>query len=181
MKPLHYAASRGRPAVIRLLLQAAPQVALTPNRGASTPVMLALSCQQYEAARCLLQLQPTPLPTAYLLKLMNRQRRRQQWEWEPQPMMPLDFCTILASRQAIEPADWARVPTPCPGLAAALPTVLRRSEEEAALLVGHLLDGERQRLRTAALCLGRVQRSSGTPLPPDILRPLLLAAVEDGA
>ena len=70
------------------------------------------------------------------------------------------------------------MPTPRPGLAAALPAVLCRSEAEAALLVRRLPVGERQRLRTAALCLARAQRVHNVQLPPPILRLLLAAAAE---
>ena len=58
-----------------------------------------------------------------------------------------------------------------------LPVVLRRSEAEAALLVSRLPPGERQRLRTTALCLARAQRVHGLQLPLHLLHPLLLAAL----
>ena len=70
------------------------------------------------------------------------------------------------------------MPAPCPGLGASLPAVLERSEAEAALLVDHLTDNNRQRLCTAALCLRRTERVHGLELPPAPLRPLLLAAAE---
>ena len=67
---------------------------------------------------------------------------------------------------------------PGPGLAAALPAVLCRSEAEAALLVRRLPVGERQRLRTAAPCLARAQHVHSLQLPSPILRLLLRAAAE---
>lgn len=68
---------------------------------------------------------------------------------------------------------WAQVPAPCPGLAHALPAVLARSDAEAALLVSHLPDPDRARLRMAALCLHRSQLSLQVQLPPVLVRHVL--------
>ena len=76
------------------------------------------------------------------------------------------------------PAEWVRVPNSCPGLAAALPAVLRRSTDEAGLLVRRLPPTDRERLRVAALCLVRVQRLHGLELPAELLHRLLLVAEE---
>lgn len=89
----------------------------------------------------------------------------------------LPVYTALVARLPLEPAQWQRVPPNCPGLGAALPAVLDRSAEEAALLVHHPPPAHRERLRTAARCLARVQRPSGVALPADVVRPLLMAAV----
>lgn len=85
---------------------------------------------------------------------------------------------LRVSRQPLTPTDWARVPTPCPGLAAALPAVLARSEAGAALLVRHLPAGDRERLRTAAQCVRRTGRVLGSALPAPVVRLLLLAALQ---
>ena len=84
----------------------------------------------------------------------------------------------LAARLPLVPAEWSRLPVPCPGLGAALPAVLRRSDAVAALLVSHLPAGERGRLRTGALCLARAQHVHGMPPPVGLLRMLLAAAAE---
>ena len=68
------------------------------------------------------------------------------------------------------------MPQPCPGLGAALPAVLARSDAEAALLVAHLPAADCERLRTALLCLHRAERAHGLELPPAILHSLLAAA-----
>lgn len=84
---------------------------------------------------------------------------------------------VVAAHWPLPPELWHRlVPCPCPGLAVWLPAVLARSAEEAACLVRHLPEAEQQRLRTAALCLGRAQRVHGVPLPPAIVWPVLTAA-----
>ncbi|KAI7839790.1 hypothetical protein COHA_006589 [Chlorella ohadii] len=61
----------------------------------------------------------------------------------------------LAEREPFSSEQWVAVPSPCHGLAAALPAVLERSKAEAGQLVAHLSTRQRQRLRTAALCLHR--------------------------
>lgn len=81
----------------------------------------------------------------------------------------------LAARQPLAAAEWALVPAPCPGLAAALPAVQQRSEAEAALLVARLPAADKQRLRTAALCLAHAERHGRLPPLPTPLVARLLA------
>ena len=84
----------------------------------------------------------------------------------------------VAARWPLPPELWRQlVPWPCPGLGAALPAVLARSVEEATCLVRHLPEAEQQRLRTAALCLGRAQRVHEVPLPPVLAAKVLAAAL----
>jgi hypothetical protein len=68
--------------------------------------------------------------------------------------------------RALTEAQWGQMASPCAPLAAVLPAVLARSRLEARLLVQHLEPGQRQRLRTLALCLARAQQTAGAPLPP---------------
>ena len=84
----------------------------------------------------------------------------------------LSLLSAAVSRLPLAPHDWHSAPSPCPGLAAALPTVLQRSEAEAARLVAHLPDAERARLRLLALCLSR---ASQRRLPAEISRNILAA------
>lgn len=58
-----------------------------------------------------------------------------------------------------------RFPNACAPLAGVLPAVLRRSKAEAALLVVHLPAADRERLRTALLCLHCTQCTAGASLP----------------
>ena len=82
--------------------------------------------------------------------------------------------TALVARYPLTAGQWARVPSRCRCLGAALPTVLRRSEAEAALLVRCMTDTERQHLRGLALCLGAAQHRGSLPsLPGPIVQRLL--------
>ena len=174
--PLHDAASRvasweGGEEVVCALLAAAPGAALLSDHTGRRPFDAALEEGLCGTARCLLERGPLP-PADQVLTALAAARRGLAGE------RVVCLYATLAARQALSPAEWARVPRPCPGLSAALPAVLRRSDAEAALLVAHLPDGERRRLRTAALCLRRTERLHSAELPPALLRPLLLAAVQ---
>ena len=86
----------------------------------------------------------------------------------------LPLYTALVARYPLTSEQWARVPPTCPGLGAALPAVVQRSEAEAALLVRRMTDTERQHLRALALCLGVAQRRGSLPsLPTPIVQRLL--------
>ena len=87
----------------------------------------------------------------------------------------LPLYPALVARRPLTPEQWAHIPAPCPGLRTALPAVLRRSEAEAALLVRHMPDLERQCLRTLALYLGAAQRRGRLPLLPPAITDRLLA------
>ena len=70
---------------------------------------------------------------------------------------------------------------PCRGLARALPAVLARSERDATLLLAHLTEAERERLRVAALSPARCQRVLPVVLPaPTVSRILALIGCRAG-
>ena len=170
---LHTAAESDSMETGLALLEAAPHVALLRDGSGFRPFDLAMMHGCYESARCLLEHGPLPLAGELLGRMESRAT---QW-WQEEPPVPASLFAPLVARQPLAPAEWQRVPTPCPGLGAALPAVLARSEAEAALLVEHLPAADLERLRTAALCLRRAERVSGLELPAELLRPLLLAAV----
>lgn len=126
-------------------------------------------------ARCLLELGPLP-PAGQLLTLLLR--RRQAVHPDHAAQLP-PLYDVLVARQPLTCAEWSMVPTPCPGLGAALPAVLERSADEAALLVRHLPPADSERLRTVALCLVRTQRRCRVALPAEIVSRLLMAAVAE--
>lgn len=66
-------------------------------------------------------------------------------------------------------AQWALIPQGSLGLAALLPAVLQRLAAEAGHLVSRLGDGDRLRLRAAALCLARAQRETAVHLPAPLV------------
>ena len=81
------------------------------------------------------------------------------------------------ARQPLTAAQWGQVPAPSAAVVGALPAVLARSREEARLLVQQHLDtGQRQRLRTLALCLARAQRRADVQLPLELTGRLLASA-----
>ncbi len=90
------------------------------------------------------------------------------------------YAEVVASH-ACNLGDWHLVPLACPGLAAALPAVLQRSEWEAAQLARRLPAEDTQRLQLAALALNRAQARAGLPLPqPLVWRILTLSCAGEG-
>lgn len=61
--------------------------------------------------------------------------------------------------------QWQQVPAPCPGLGWVLPPLYWNSTEQARQLVQHLPPADTAVLQTAGLCLARLQRVVGVPLP----------------
>ena len=167
--PVHLAAFYDQPPVLRQLLAADSAAALLRNRVGHTPLQLALKKACINAARCLLQL-ASQQPTDELLAAIEMMPR---W-WAVWAVTAPPLYTLVAASQPLTPAQWERVPTPCPGLGTALPAVLERSASEAALLVRHLPRADRKRLRSLACCLERGQRQGHLPpLPTDIVWHLL--------
>ena len=123
-------------------------------------------------ARCLLELGAQPRAGALMATLEQDTARR----FGEEVVAPL--FALLAARQPLTPAQWALAPWPCPGLGAALPAVLARGAHEAAQLVQHLRYADKLRLRSAALCLKRMERHHHLRLAAELLRPMMLAAVE---
>lgn len=79
----------------------------------------------------------------------------------------------VAAHWPLTAAQWAQVPSPCPGLGMALPAVLQRSEAEEALLVARLPGADASRLWGFALALHRAQRRLQVFLPVELARHIL--------
>lgn len=171
---LHSAAQRESADVFQLLLEAAPQAALLRDKSGQLPLDFALRYSRFHHARCLLEHAPLP-PAGEVLAALEEALEE---AGEDNPPLPLSLYAPLLARQRLTPAQWERVPSPSPGLGAVLPAVLARSEAEAAALVARLPADERERLRTAALCLRRAERVHGAELPPEIARSLLLVVLK---
>ena len=164
----HHAAAHPCRAFVDALMDAAPEAALLRSRGGALPLACAVQSLSCGPARCLLE-RGALAPPADLLEALQANRR----------VYCAELATLyapLVARQPLSPAEWARVPTQCPGLGAALLAVLARSEAEAALLVARLPTADAERLRTAALCLRRAERAHGLALPPPVLHQLLAVA-----
>lgn len=164
--PLHLAAMVEPAESVRILAQAAPEAAGSRNIRGRAPFDHSLRVRNLEAARCLLACGAPPQQASEMLLRLHT-----CGGWA-QPLF-----AALAARQPLTPAEWARVPTPCAGIGAALPAVLERSEMEAALLVRHLSTAEQQRLRTFALCLERSHFQELPLLPAPIVSRLLALSV----
>ena len=157
-----------------MLLATAPHTAFTTHFDTGTyPVHWALLRGHLDVARCLLESSPQP-PASAVLQALSWWGSEHHVEEALAPLY-----VLLAARQPLMPAQWAQVPWPCPGLGATLPAVLARSEDEARQLVAHLPYADKLRLRTAALCVKRAERCWRLQLPADLLRPLLLAALQE--
>lgn len=177
---LHQACLAGNAEAAGLIARAAPATAQARTNcpGKDLPLGLAL-CQAAKAldgaARvrpmehyidCVRAVAPLTPPNLALPDLVH---------WAKSPLYTA-FRSLLSDYIAHWPLSakhWAQVPAPCPGLAHALPAVLARSDAEAALLVSHLPDPDRARLRMAALCLHRSQRCLQVQLPPVLVRHIL--------
>ena len=175
LTPLHCAAWAGAVAALTALLAAAPAAALVRDESGCLPLKKAVlrlrNEIQYgegsdsvrhlrEAALCLIE----ATPPADCLAIATHPPLRDV-------CLPL-FPHIVACH-ALTEAEWQLVPSPCPGLAAALPAVYRRSAAEAALLVAHLPPADRLRLRTAALCLTCTQNQLHVHLPGPLVGRIL--------
>ena len=135
--PLHYASSE---AAAQLLLAAAPATAMVRDAGGCLPMAAQLEFGHLAAARAVLPATEAHAALAVLAAAGG---------------MALPLLADIAYQRPLSRADWQLVPTPCPGLFAALPAVARRSRAEAGQLVRRLLPAERQRLQASALCLSR--------------------------
>lgn len=145
---------------VRLLLDAALGSTRQRDRSGQTPLELLLMGGQ--VAEIALELGVRDPPATLALLRAARQRFS--------PAL-LDQIATSLPLSAIE-----RASLPPAILVAALPAALAHSPSQAGLLVKHLPDQDRARLCTLALCMARVQRSAGTPLPLQLVQGILLLA-----
>ncbi|KAL4437041.1 hypothetical protein ABPG75_004180 [Micractinium tetrahymenae] len=147
--PAHAAAEQGLTSALQQLLTAGPAAALHQDAQGRTPLAAALDAWCFDVAHYLLAEAPLP-KTGEVLKLLAAQR------WWAEPLY-----AALMARQRLTAAEWDAVPSPCAGLATALPAVLGRSTDDAALLLRHLRSSEPRHVRAALLCLLLRQRRPG--------------------
>lgn len=177
MTALHYAALSGDPATVALVLEAAPLAALALDSVGRRPLQVALKAVRYArgaptlaaalaAARVLLP--ASGLDLDQMLAVLCEGE-------DPGHALFVD----LAASSALSAEQWQHVPTPCAGLARALPAVLPRSQAEAGRLVRHLPDAERERLRAAALSLAHAGRSAPAALPGHVVDACLACCLLD--
>eukprot|EP00887_Chlorella_sp_A99_P001680 scaffold8.g1680.t1 len=187
--PLHMcAAIHGHAAAVELLIASAPEAELCRTDAGDSALYWAARNGHLPAARVLLERSATA-PAELIADLLRAQRDPYMEASEPSrekrnKVVPMLLADLLA-RRALSPADWAALPTPCPGLALptpcpglarALPAVLARSPAEATHLVAHLPAAARGRLRALLLSLARLQRRLRLELPESVVRRILAAA-----
>eukprot|EP00887_Chlorella_sp_A99_P000639 scaffold5.g639.t1 len=160
-------------AVIELLLAAAPWSQHTRTHDGHTALQLAGSKAHLSSSRLLLE--RSVAPAAELIDDLLDAAADPGAVTACRETVHALLADLAASR-ALLPADWAALPSPCPGLSRALPSVLARSTAEAAQLVTHLPDVAHGHLRTLALSLARMQRRLGLELPEGVVRRILAAA-----
>ena len=203
--PLHGAAMHGDEERVRLLLEAAPAAALTadargwlPLHSAARIVIVPMRLLLEAAPEAAMREAHGRLPLeifldaaaeahcnfTYFSHFLENARLLVR-ATEPEAALSalekagelgLPFFADLAACTALSPAQWQRMPDPCPGLAAILPAVLARSPAEAGQLVFCLPARMRRRLRTGALCLGRVQKERHMELPSVLVGQMLALA-----
>lgn len=181
--PLACAARSGCPKIVGLLLAAAPETALQRNKEGLLPLELALvrkvggwqngsvyrsgwpcrgSTDRIRTGLALLR----QCGAADVLPVLATVEDRLA---EP-------LFVEAVRRWRLLPEQWAQVPVPCPGLAAALPAVLARQDTEgAAQVMRRLREGHREQLQAAAHCLARAQRQLELALPMGVMWNVLAA------
>ncbi|KAL4435618.1 hypothetical protein ABPG77_002581 [Micractinium sp. CCAP 211/92] len=165
---VHGAAERGATDALRLLLAAQPEAVLVKSRAGKLPLELTFPGRHLDAARCLLTDGALPPAAEALAALAGT------GTWA-QPLY-----ATLAARQPLSALEWELVPAPCSGLGAALPAVLARSVDEAALLMRRLPPADVARMRAVALCASHFMPQSGLTLLPTAILWHLLALVAAG-
>lgn len=193
--PLHHAALYGNTAAARLLVRAAPaaapaamkialaravEAATAPPPPPPIPAPDPAGGPPAAAAAALLMMQRAPPlkpPHAYLAAAACMVPFVPPNASLPLLMrivgLALPLFPFVAAHWPLTAAQWQQVPTPCPGLARALPIVLRRSEAEAALLVARLPAADSARLQAFALALHSTQRRLAIHLPGELVGRIL--------
>lgn len=115
---------------------------------------VAIGMQNDEAARCLLGAGPTVAVLAAIAAGGVTARHL--------------YADFIIARCPLVSAEWRMVPQLCPGLGRALPAAFAHSGQQAQQVVQRLPAEDGQRLRTLGLCLARLQRLLGLPLPGEV-------------
>lgn len=176
--PLMCATIQGNEGAVVQLLEAAPAAACIANKKGLLPIQVALQrCyraandQPLQLVRHLLGAGDTADVAAALGKAAGD-------ACEALAAAAQQMCAEFVARRALTAEQWALLPGELPGLGAALPAVLARSEAEAACLVARLPAAERMWVQAAMLSLARVQRRTQLPVPAPALQLIVSLAVE---
>ena len=171
--PLHFASAYGNlDAALALLAAGADLQAV--NVGGETPLDLAIGKGHFDMAAAIVRAGPADAVLEALCSCSKLTDGAQQL-----------FPVAIASHLPLSPRQWARIPAHHPFLSSALPTALAHSVDQASHLVCRLAPANAQRLRTFALCIGRLQGLAGgqeqqqhhEPLRPLHLPPTAVARI----
>ncbi|KAL4440721.1 hypothetical protein ABPG77_000430 [Micractinium sp. CCAP 211/92] len=173
--PLHIAAAEAArdeaEAAVRLLLQSVPEAAEARGQDGLLPLELALgrsTIQDVGARRAVARALISATPTITTLRALCRAGPERGW-----PLLP----DAIIARAPLTAEEWDLVPFACPGLGRALPAAL--AVGQGRQLVHRLPRSDLIRLRTFALCLGRVQsRRLSFVLPPPLVQQMLCLSVD---
>lgn len=175
--PLMCAAIQANAGAVAQLLAAAPAAACIRNKNGLLPCDSALhqvaldDAAALELARLLLGAGDAADVAAALAKAVTH--CRPEVAEAAQHLWP-----EFAARRALTAEQWALLPAELPGLEAALPAVLARSEAEAACLVAHLPTAERERVQAAMLTLARLQGRTQLSIPVPTLQHIVSLAIQ---
>lgn len=166
-----------------LLLNADAMAAEMRNSSGHTPLQAAILQARISVALCLIAEAPLHPATEIQASLRSAIRSLQPGWMGPaavERQRELGLAIILlAARLGLDVRECSRQ---CgehgplmtsPHLAVWLPALVQRSDAAAGRLMRFLPPPDRQRLRTLALCLGRIERDLTKPLPIPILHRLL--------
>lgn len=148
----------GNEAVAQMLVGVHPGLAEVVDKGGRTPAQLARE-EGYEEVAAAIE---SPYPTARLLQLFGSVGEGAQ------PLVD----RVLSSRLPLTEQEWGEVLASSPAIVreCLLPAAMSHSEAQAGCLVRCMCSADRQRLRTAALCLGRAQRECELTLPAHVVQ-----------
>ena len=141
--PLHWAVLGGHEAVVRLLLETAPAAATAETFDGFSPLRIAFDHGHVSVARAVLGTGPAAAALAALAAGGET------------ALPPFADSLLAPSRLPLTAANWALLPSPCPGIERALPAALACSPDQAAQVARRLPPADRVRVRTAAVCLSR--------------------------
>ena len=158
--------------------QLSPQSAPCPSAAGNLPLQAALALkalqrggEDAQAARLLLHAGDAGAVAAALGAAAAAQSHEDRTAAAAKALVP-----EFVARRALTAAQWAELPTGLPGLLAALPAVLARSEAEAACLMAHLPEPMRARIQAAMLALARVQHRAHVSVPVAALQHIVSLA-----
>ncbi len=170
------AAFQGNAGAIAQLLASAPAAASVPNKNGRLPIEAALQRVATDGAQALAAVRPLLAvgDAADVAAALGKAAADPRQAAAGVQQMAVEFVALRSLTAEL----WALLPDELPGLEAALPAVLARSEAEAACLMVHLPAAERERVRAALLSLARLQGCTQLSIPAHALQHIVSLAAQ---